>query len=301
MKVLSFGSLNVDHVYAVENFVRPGETISSLGLERFCGGKGLNQSIALARAGAEVYHAGLVGEDGSMLTELMELKGVNIDYTKVIDGPSGHAIIQVSQKGQNCILLYGGSNMKIDEKFVDSVIENFNKGDLILLQNEISSLSYIMDKAYEKGLRIALNPSPFNDRLKECPLHKVEYFILNEIEGNEISGESEPMAIAKTIIAKYPGSKVVLTLGKDGVLYYDGEVCERHGIYDVKVVDTTAAGDTFTGYFLACIGEGLSPAIALEKASKASSLAVNKSGASVSIPSRDEVDATDIKLDKRFL
>ncbi len=302
MKILDFGSLNLDHVYSVDNFVRPGETISSLKMEDFCGGKGLNQSIALARAGAEVYHAGCIGKDGQVLADRLKEAGVNTKFVKVLDCPTGHAIIQINAKGQNCIILYGGANQEITEDFAKEVIDQFSKGDLILLQNEINNLPFIMNYAYEKGLQIALNPSPLNDKLLACPLDKVAYFIMNEIEGSEIvGGEEDPDKVIEKMKEKFPNAKVVLTLGKDGAKYFDGEKVYFHGIYDVKRVDSTAAGDTFTGYFLACIGEGLSPEVALEKASKASSLAVHIKGASNSIPTRAEVDTTDIKLDPRFL
>lgn len=301
MKILNFGSLNVDYVYAVENFVRPGETISSLKRETFCGGKGLNQSIAVAKAGAKVFHAGKIGSDGLMLLERMKESGVDVSNVAITEGASGHAIIQVNQKGQNCIILYGGANKEIDKEYINKVIDNFDAGDLVLLQNEISNIDYIIDYAYQKGLKIALNPSPIDASLLQCPLHKIEWFILNEIEGNAISGETEADRIIDGLIKKFPGSKVVLTLGKDGVIYFDGENKYFHGIYDVPVVDTTAAGDTFTGYFLACMAEGLAPDVILEKASKASSLSVNIKGASNSIPSRHEVDTTTIKLEDRFL
>ena len=189
MKILNFGSLNIDMVYDVDNFVRPGETISSLKMEKFAGGKGLNQSIALSKAGADVYHAGMIGNDGEFLKEILKENNVDTTYLKSIDGPSGHAIIQVDKNGQNCILLYSGSNSMINEEFVDNVLENFGKGDLILLQNEISCLAYIIDKAHEKGLTIALNPSPMNEIIRNCNLGFVDYFILNEVEAELLTSK----------------------------------------------------------------------------------------------------------------
>lgn len=300
MKILSFGSLNLDNVYSVDHFVTPGETMSSHNLEKFCGGKGLNQSIALAKAGADVYHAGKVGKsDGGMLLNILVESGVDISNIGLSDGPSGHAIIQINKKGQNCIILFGGSNQEIDFTFIDNVLAKFDAGDIILLQNEINNLDYIMNKSHEFGLKIALNPSPMDDKLLTCPLEKVDLFILNEVEGYQISGKNDPSEIIDSIHKKYKGAKICLTLGKHGVVYFDGKKHYSHGIYDVPVVDTTAAGDTFTGYLLACLGDGLSADISLEKASKASSLAVSIKGASNSIPTMAMVDATDIKLDPR--
>ncbi len=300
MKILSLGSLNLDHVYAVEHFVKAGETIASRGMNEFCGGKGLNQSIALARGGAAVYHAGKIGADGAVLRERLAASGVNVEYTREEPGvPTGHAIIQVDPKGQNCIIIHGGANQAIDTAFIDEVVAQFEPGDIALFQNEISNLDYAIEQAAKHGLSVALNPSPISDALKASPALKyVKWFILNEIEGYELSGESEPHAICAKLQEMYPGCVVVLTLGKDGVLYSDGVTAAQHGIYDVAVVDTTAAGDTFAGYFLACTARGLGIDRTLELASKASSLAVSRPGASDSIPSIDEVETTGIRLIK---
>lgn len=295
MKVLNFGSLNIDFVYSVDHFVRAGETLSSDRLEKFCGGKGLNQSVALARAGATVLHAGCVGADGGMLTELLAASGADTRFVRQTDDASGHAIIQVDKKGQNCILLYGGANQQITDAFVDEVLSSCEKGDVLLLQNEINNLPYIMEKAFACGMEIALNPSPINDRLTQLPLDKVKYFILNEIEGTELTGETDPEKILAAFRQKYPRSVVVLTLGKHGAVYDDGTTRCGHGIYDVPVVDTTAAGDTFTGYFLTCITSGKSPEEALRIASVASSLAVSAKGAAPSIPAMETVLKAELK------
>ena len=294
MKVLNFGSLNIDYGYSGDHFVRAGETLSSEKMEKFCGGKGLNQSIALARAGAPVYHAGIVGAEGKMLTDVLEQYGVNTQFVKKSPSSNGHAIIQIDKNGQNCILLYGGTNREITPEMVDEVLENFSAGDILVLQNEINCMDTILQKAHEKGMRIALNPSPIDESLKELPLEYVTWFLLNEVEGNELTGETDPETIAVKLREKYPAGRIGLTLGKQGVLYYDGGEFLRHGIYPTKVVDTTAAGDTFTGFFLSCVLQGKSEAIALELASKASSIAVSIKGAANSIPTMEEV--LDFKL-----
>lgn len=289
MKILNFGSLNLDYVYMVDHFVSPGETTSSEKCDIYCGGKGLNQSIALARAGAQVYHAGCIGKGGEILKNKLCESGVDVRFISYEDCPTGHAIIQVDKTGQNCILLYDGANQAITENQVDRIIEHFEKDDILLLQNEINLMEYIMQKANEKGMKIALNPSPINEKLKEYPLQYVKYFLLNEIEGNEITGEKEPEKIVNELLKRYPDSGVVLTLGKEGVLYKDKNVQAQNGIYKVKVVDTTAAGDTFTGYFLASILENLTIQESLKRASLASSIAVSRKGASDSIPLNEEV------------
>ena len=173
MKVLNFGSLNIDHVYRVEHFMQPGATQSSLGYARFPGGKGLNQSIALACAGARVYHAGCIGADGEFLRGLLAEKGVDTRFVRTAAQPTGHAVIQVDRRGQNCILLFGGANQCVDEAQIDAVLDGFAANDILLLQNEINALGSIMDKAYDRGMRIVLNPSPMEDALLALPLHKV--------------------------------------------------------------------------------------------------------------------------------
>ncbi len=291
MKVLNFGSLNYDYVYRVDHAVMPGETLSSSGMETFLGGKGLNQSISLARAGVPVFHAGMIGEEGGLFLDACKKSGVDTTLIRQIPGKSGHTIIQLDKNAQNCILLYGGSNRKITRAFVDEVLSHFEKGDILLLQNEINELDYIIDKAYETGMRIALNPSPFDSALDTCDLKKVSIFLLNEIEGGQISGETEPEKILDVMMEKFPDSAVVLTLGSDGVMYRDKRQTCRQGIFPVKAVDTTAAGDTFTGYFIASLLSEMPVAEALRMCARASSITVSRMGATDSIPTMDEVKA----------
>ncbi|ROR30698.1 ribokinase [Mobilisporobacter senegalensis] len=290
MKILNIGSLNYDYVYSVKHIVKPGETASSLKMETFCGGKGLNQSVALARAGASVYHAGFIGEDGELLLDTCKKNQIEVSHIKKIQGRSGHTIIQVDNEGQNCILLYGGSNRFLTSQYVDEVLDSFDPGDWILLQNEVNLLSYIIDRAYEKGMNIALNPSPFDEAVRECDLSKITLFLLNEIEGEQITGLSNEQEILDAMIEQYPKARIVLTLGSKGVVYRDKEKECSHGIYRVRAVDTTAAGDTFTGYFLNSLLNDLPVEEALKLSSKASAIAVSRPGATVSIPYRKEVE-----------
>lgn len=289
MKVLNFGSLNLDYVYQVESILIPGETQASKDRQIFCGGKGLNQSIALAKAGIPVYHAGLIGEGGEALLEVCKENGVNTEFIRQIPGPCGHTVIQVDKNGQNCILLFGGSNRSMTREFVDEVLDCFEEGDIILLQNEINELDYIIDRAYARHMMIILNPSPFDQALEQCDLTKISLFLMNEIEGFQITGEREPDKILQKVKELYPNAKVVLTLGNDGSVYQDDTGIYRQGIYKVKAVDTTAAGDTFTGYFISSIIDGLPVQEGLKLAARASAIAVSRPGATASIPLRSEV------------
>ncbi|MBW4848406.1 MAG: ribokinase [Lachnospiraceae bacterium] len=291
MKILNFGSLNIDYVYQMDHFVREGETISSDSLEIFCGGKGLNQSLALSKSGVKVWHAGAVGElDGEILTQQLEQFGIDTKNIKRVKNKTGHAIIQKNQAGQNGILLYGGANQEITKNQVDQVLNEFGKGDFLILQNEINEVGYIMEQAYGKGMRIVLNPSPMNRKIWSYPLHYVEFFILNEIEAGDICQKSgSGRELLDQLTEKFPNAKILLTLGQDGSLYKDGDQVYEQEIYRVKVVDTTGAGDTFTGYFIGGLALGETPEQALDHAAKAASIAVSRAGAAPSIPTRDEV------------
>lgn len=296
MKLLNFGSLNYDYVYSVDHIVTPGETAPSFGMETFCGGKGLNQSVALAKAGAEVWHAGMVGEDGGQLLAMCRENGVDVSLVKTVPGKSGHTVIQVESSGQNCILLYGGSNRQITEEYRQAVFAHFAPGDMLLLQNEVNDVARLIELGYEKGMRVVLNPSPFDAAMEACDFSKIAILLVNEIEGRQITGQTEPQTILDTLYQRYPDTAVVLTLGKQGVIYHDKTQTAAHGIYDVPVVDTTAAGDTFTGYFLAALLRGQPVEEALELASKASSIAVGRRGAAPSIPLLQEVQSCNLRL-----
>lgn len=289
MRILNLGSLNYDKVYHVDDFVRAGETILANGFDTFCGGKGLNQSIAAAKAGARVCHAGAVGPDGGELLDMLDRFGVDRNLVQTLSIPSGHALIQINRKGQNCIIVSSSANGAIGKSYIDQVLTGFGKGDILLLQNEVSNVGYAMEKAKAAGLKIALNPSPITDSLHTYPLDLVDYFLLNEVEGRELSGVEDFSDVLSGLSERYPSAGIVLTVGSKGVLYKDHFESAEHGVYPVKVIDTTAAGDTFCGYFLAGLLEGMPVSKILEFASKASSIAVSRPGAAASIPVREEV------------
>ena len=289
MKVLNFGSMNVDYVYTLDHIVQGGETILSDKMQIFAGGKGLNQSIALAKAGVPVCHAGLVGNDGQILLDTCREYGVNTDFVQKLDVKGGHTIIQVDAQGQNCIILYGGTNQMQTKERIDEVLSHFGEGDYLILQNEINLLDYVIDAAYARGMKIVLNPSPFDARLKSCSLDKVFLFMLNEVEGEQITGSADPDTILERLKELYPDAAIVLTLGSRGSVYYDGKQKVFQDIFKVKAVDTTAAGDTFTGFFVAGLIAGKEIPEILRTASRASSITVSRPGAAPSIPSMEEV------------
>ena len=290
MRVLSFGSLNIDTVYHVDHIVAPGETISSTGIDVNCGGKGLNQSIALARAGAGVWHAGLIGTDGEMLLDALRSAGVETELIGRTEEKSGNALIQVDAGGQNSIVLFGGANQMIGEPYIRSVLAHFDAGDILLIQNEISSLDSLVRIASKKRMRICFNPSPMDEKLRGFDYSAVDLLFLNEVEGEQITGKREARDIMGSLEERFPGMKTVLTLGSEGAVFSDGSGRERitQKAWRVEAVDTTAAGDTFTGYFISEYYRSFRAEEALRIAGAASAIAVSRPGASVSIPTKEE-------------
>ena len=288
--IYNFGSLNIDYVYQVQHFVRSGETISSRTMTTFPGGKGLNQSVALARAGAAVRHCGFVSRDSRFLTDMLAENGVDVSLTEAVPQTNGHAIIQVDVSGQNCILLYGGTNLLPDERYVARLCRLLHKGDVVLFQNETSAISEMMRGARAAGAFLVMNPSPMDVKCLSLPLSLVNLFILNETEGQVLTGETEAGAILAGMQKRYPDVEVVLTLGKQGAWYAGGHDLFFEPAIDVgPVVDTTAAGDTFTGFFLAARTAGRSAREAIRIAARAAGISVTRKGAAPSIPTWQEV------------
>lgn len=289
MNIVNFGSLNIDYKFCVEQIVRPGQTVDSKVEQRSPGGKGLNQSLAIARAGCHIYHAGMYGEDGQFLKELLENEGVDCRFLNMVEGGTGKAFIQVESSGQNCIVLSGGANRKNSRELCDMVLDSFRAGDILLLQNEINYVDYLIKKASEKGMIVVLNPSPMNEAVLACDLSRVSVFVMNEDEGRQVTGKQDYEDILYEMGRRYPDAKVVLTLGEKGSVYACKDERIYQKIYLVQTVDTTGAGDTFTGYFLAGMMKGASMEDCMEWASKASAIAVTREGAASAIPYWEEV------------
>ena len=289
-KILNYGAMNIDYIFEVPHFVMPGESLTALKRTRSIGGKGTNQSVALARAGAEVYHAACIGEDGLFIRDFLQEAGADVSRVSVVPEANGQALIQLTPEGQNCIVYYPGANHSVTEEKIEKDLEGFGAGDWVLLQNEITGNAAIMKKAHEKGMKIALNPSPVDSQLDTYPLDLVSCFIVNEVEGEALTGEKEPEKILSAFRKKYPAAILVLTLGTKGSYYSDPEKTFFQDIFPCKAVDTTAAGDTFSGYFFAGLLSGDPPEICMKRAAKASSIAVTRMGASPSIPRKEEVE-----------
>jgi len=284
-------------VYGTARIVRPGETISSRTLERFSGGKGLNQSTALARAGASVRHIGRIGVDGLFLKDGLEAEGVDVSGILAGDEPTGHAVIQVADDGENAIVLFGGANQSWDSSDISRILDAAEPGDVLLMQNEINGTVELMEAAAAAGMHLALNPAPMGSEVFRYPLELLRWLVVNEIEGRELSGvsgrgEDSENAVVTALLSRYPDTVVVMTLGKKGALRGDRKGLFRSRFPDVgNVLDTTGAGDTFMGYWLAGEVAGLDAESGLLRACAAGALAVTRRGAATAIPKLLEVEA----------
>ena len=341
-RVFNFGSLNIDYTYDVDEFVKPGETITSSHLTVSEGGKGLNQSVALARADAEVYHAGMIGEDGAFLVDFMKSFGVHTDLIETnTEVRTGNAIIQRNSHGDNCIVLYPGSNRSLTREYIDRCLERTEPRDWILTQNETSELPYIIEQAHRRELTVCLNASPVDELLEQVDLSLVDYLFVNEGEAQALVAQaSQRQEITSTqhleffytpedyqdlddlvgvipgevidvnrpdvsneivrksidnlekLITLYPTTTIILTMGDQGALlaHYGERALYQPRFHTDYVVDTTGAGDTFTGFFISSMmRHGNTELAALSHAALAAAFAVGKKGAARSIPDAYEI------------
>ena len=289
MPVLNFGSCCIDHVYSVPHFAAPGETLPCSDYQVHPGGKGLNQSIALAAAGAKVRHAGKVGEDGLWLLELMASKNIDVSMMNVDAGPTGHANIQVTPEGENSIVLFGGANRTITKSDIDEALEDVQSGEFLLLQNEISALDYLIDRAREKKMRVAFNAAPMSGDVNALPLEAIELLVINEIEGFELTRKTTPDDIIAILSSRFASTNILLTLGAAGSIYAGKGDSVFQPAMKVDAIDTTGAGDTYVGFFLAGYSAGNSVEECLALATSAAAVCVTRAGAATSIPSLGEL------------
>ena len=292
-KVLNFGSLNLDYVYQVSHFVQPGDTLSAVSQTINAGGKGLNQSIALVKAGTKVYHAGCIGIGGERLERVLQEYGVDTTFLFPVNQIQGNAVIQVTPSGDNSIVLFGGSNQCISEEQINRTLAAFGEGDFLVLQNEINNLPKIIEKARAKGMTIFLNPSPFDNRLDQVDFGQLDWLLVNEIEAEQLTGESTPAAVWQNVHRRNPNLSLLLTRGSQGSFAFriNGDDLEKEAqkAYRVKAIDTTGAGDTYTGFFISSLIQNLPLTECMRRASMAAAISVTRNGAAQSIPNADEV------------
>lgn len=292
-KLVNLGSLCIDHVYRVPAFTGSGETVSSASHEVFPGGKGLNQSIAAARAGIDVVHVGCIGEDGVWLKDTLAAEGVDVTGLRVVEGSTGHAVIQVNGAGENAIVIFGGTNRALDPDDIEAAVARVEPGDWLMLQNEINDLDLVLRLAAERGCQVAFNVAPVDGREAGYDLSCVGLLIVNEIEASALAGTDAPSddwsEVLTGLEARAPKAAVVLTLGADGLVYSDGAGLASLPAYAVTAVDETAAGDAFIGYLMGSLIRGESMHDALRTGSAAGALAVTHAGAASSLPAEPDV------------
>ena len=284
MKILNFGSINKDFFYSVNDFVKPGETISSIRYNIKIGGKGLNQSVGISKAGQKIYHAGIINKDDTFILDKLKKWNINCENILLSNNPTGHAIIQVDNKGENSIIVHGGANHDVDIKFIKSVLSKFDSGDILVLQNEINNIKEIIDRAHHKKMKIVFNPAPFNNEILSYDLNKISTLILNQTEGEALSKEKKPDGILKVLNSKFNNTEIILTLGEKGSLYSFKDELVKIKAHKLDTVDTTGAGDTFIGYYVAGIASKKSKKDNLNRASEAAAIATTKLGGAESIP-----------------
>ena len=289
-RVLNLGSINIDHSYTVPHFVRPGETIGSLTYARGAGGKGYNQSIGLARAGASVAHLGAIGEDGRWLREELATEGVDVSGIRLMRESTGHAIVQVNPAGENSILLHAGANQAITLEDLTATLAKFWPGDRFLCQNETALVPEAIRRAKERGMEIWFNPAPMTPAVNDYPLSLLDWLIVNESEGSALSGKDTAENIVESLRERLPKTHLVLTRGAAGVVYAHESTFHVVPAAEVQTVDTTSAGDTFIGFLLAGIMDGMTVSAALSRSCAAAAVSVSRRGAATSIPTLAEVE-----------
>ncbi|WP_106478221.1 ribokinase [Phytohalomonas tamaricis] len=289
----NYGSINIDHVYRVPHLVRPGETLSSLSYRQVLGGKGSNQTIAVARAGGNVMHWGRLGRKDRWVLETLTSSGANIAHIEIAEEASGHTVIQVDDEGENSIVLYPGANHGFSRAHLEALFSITQPGEWLLLQNECNATDEVLALAHQHGMKIAFNPAPMNAEVRKLPLEHVDVLFLNRGEAAMLldADDNTPTeALLDQLEQRFPATEIVLTLGAEGVAYRHGESRLQIPAQRVEAVDTTGAGDTFIGYFMAARLAQAPIETCLQRATTAAALCVQREGAAPSIPTTAELE-----------
>ena len=290
MAVWNLGSINIDNVYRVPHLPAAGETLAATAFSQGLGGKGANMSVAIARAAARVAHIGAVGRDGGWTVERLMEYGVDTRPIQVLTNTAtGHANIAVAGDGENQIVLFPGSNTSIPEDFVGMTLAEASPGDTFLTQNETNAQRHGARIAKELGLRVVYAAAPFDPNAVREVLPFVDLLVLNQVEAEQLEDA------LGTPVNGLGIEHVVVTLGASGCLWLNdaGEETHVHAI-SVTPVDTTGAGDTFTGFLVAGLDRGMPMRQALDLATQAAALMVTRLGTADVIPDLKEIE--DAKL-----
>ena len=251
MTIWNLGSINADHVYALPHLPGPGETLAARSLTTGLGGKGANMSVACARAGGKIEHIGAIGPEGAWMTDRLRAYGVGTAQVATLDSPSGHAIIAVEEGGENLILLFPGANRLIPPAHVEAALGRARPGDWFLTQNETNHQTEAARLAKARGLHVAYAAAPFDPAAVQAMLPHADFLILNEVEADQLRQATG------TPLGSLGVADVIVTLGAEGCLWFhEGQGETSFPALPVTPVDTTGAGDAFTGYVLAAPRRG---------------------------------------------
>jgi ribokinase len=287
MTVWNVGSINADHFYDVPHIPAPGETLAATRVRTGLGGKGANQSVAAARAGADVRHIGAVGRDGAWAVERMASYGVRTDGILTMDVPTGHAIINVAADGENAIVIFGGANTAMPLSHVEGALTEATAGDVLLLQNETRHQADAGRAGRARGLRVVYSAAPFDANAVAKAVPHISLLLLNAVEAAQLEA-----ALGRRL-ADLPVPEIVVTRGADGSDWLDTRSGATAHVAAPRVdaVDTTGAGDTFAGYLAAGLDAGMPTNDAMLRAAAASALKVTRLGTADAIPDGSEVAA----------
>ncbi len=281
MSIFNLGSINVDHFYQVPHLPAPGETLAATGFTTGLGGKGANQSVAAARAGARVTHIGAIGADGAWALAKLRDYGVDTGAIRQVDAPTAHAIINVDQAGENAIVIYPGANVKQSLSAVSETLSAANPGDILLLQNETNLQAEAAEKARALGLFVIYSAAPFDAGAVRAMLPHTDLLVMNEGEYASLTAALETDLLPDLLI----------TSGARGSTWQSEKGDTEMPAFAVTPVDTTGAGDCFIGTLAAGLDQGLARQDAMRLAAAAAALQVTRPGTASAIPTRDEVNA----------
>jgi ribokinase len=287
--ILTVGSVNIDHVHRVAALPGPGETVVDTGYARGLGGKGANQSLAARLAGAEVRHAGAIGADGAWCRDRLAAAGIGVEDLTTVEAATGvmtgHAVILVDDRGENLIVVHGGANRALSEAAIERAVGRARAGDWLLLQNETNLVVAAAQAGRAAGLRVAYAAAPFDPAATAAVMPLVDLLAVNAVEAAQLAGHLGRAP------ERFGAPVLLITEGAEGARCWTAAGEMRQEAFAVEPVDTTGAGDTFLGYFLAGLDRGRPVAEAMRLAAAAAAIQVTRPGAAEAIPTAAEVDA----------
>ncbi|MGB3246669.1 MAG: ribokinase [Sulfitobacter sp.] len=290
--IWNLGSINADNFYLVPHLPVAGETLAAREFRQGLGGKGANMSVAVARAGARVMHIGAIGPEGAWALERLLEYGVDTPHITVVERATGHANIVVDGAGENSIVLYGGANQVLTDQMIGTALTEASPGDTLLMQNETNGQEYAAQTAKTLGLRVAYAAAPFDADAVAAIMDHIDLLILNAVEADQLR------AAMGRELDDLPIDDIVVTLGGDGCKWVSNtaRMSKTYAAYIVKPVDTTGAGDTFTGYLVASLDRGLPMEEAIDLAAMAGALMVTRFGTADVIPDLKEIQDHDFSI-----